>query len=96
MKTSETQVQQKFLVALYLLDKENPDGHFGHQDIARKAGIEDIIDGLTLPVISQLRDRRWIRIVGFGSQLQIAITSTGREAAEKIRLRNEERNCNER
>ncbi|MBE0433872.1 hypothetical protein IBX73_10470 [candidate division WOR-3 bacterium] len=89
MKISEVEVQQNFLVALYLLDKENPDGHFGHLDIARNGSLEDMIDGLTLVVIPQLQDKRWIRIMGFGSQLQTAITPTGREEAEKILSENE-------
>ncbi len=84
------ETQQRFLVALYLLDKEDPNCHCGHDDIASSAGIvESTMGELMLLILSELQDRKRIRIVGFGSQVFVAITPVGREEAENILLRNE-------
>jgi hypothetical protein len=80
----DIEAQQILLIALYRLDNESPGSSFLLEDVAKNAGLRDMIDRLIETTVFQLKNKGFIVITLSGPY--IMITPDGREAAEQIIL----------
>lgn len=81
----EKEAQEKFLVALYLLLKENPNAQFHHDEVAQHAGLAEDMTRVTTSILPNLQSKGLITMMGLrASRIPLMLTPNGLERAEHI------------